>query len=211
MPETEAANENDSVEASLTSVHDCSDNSNNTAKWDRPATVLLIALFKKFKVDVKSAKNEKAWKSISSELAENGFSFTPNQCETRFKYLKVRYTKKVDNLGSKGTGEAPVNFDYLDEMNEIFGQKPNIVPIAIASSSRGTKDNNGEGEEEQTEEPPRKKSRLDKEVSQLAQIIEAQEKAKEAERERRHNEKLAKQGEAINTFKSLMEKLIDKL
>lgn len=39
------------------------------------------------------------------------------------------------NMGAKGTGEAPVCFEYFDEFEHLFGTKPNIIPVAIDFSS----------------------------------------------------------------------------
>lgn len=46
--------------------------------------------------------------------------------------------KSVDNIGSKRSGEAPRYFKYFDEIDEIFSDRPNVVPVALASSSRGS-------------------------------------------------------------------------
>lgn len=38
-------------------------------------------------------------------------------------------------MGPKSTGAAPVKCDNFEELDELFGNKPNVIPVAIASSS----------------------------------------------------------------------------
>ena len=59
------------------------------------------------------------------------------------KGLKSLWTDKRDNMGPKSTGAAPLKCDNFEELDELFGNKPNVTPVAIASSSRG--DNKYEG------------------------------------------------------------------
>lgn len=35
------------------------------------------------------------------------------------------------------SGAAAIKIEYFDLFNEMFGHKPNVVPLATASSSRG--------------------------------------------------------------------------
>jgi hypothetical protein len=41
------------------------------------------------------------------------------QCRDKFKYPKMRYVEKKDNM-KKETGTENFKFDYFDEMEEIF-------------------------------------------------------------------------------------------
>jgi hypothetical protein len=36
----------------------------------------------------------------------------------------------------KWSGAAPIMFDYYQQMDKYLGEKPNVEPVAIASSSR---------------------------------------------------------------------------
>jgi hypothetical protein len=59
--------------------------------------------------------------------------YTANQCKDKFKYLKIRYTKKIDNMRSdRNSGAAAQKFEFLEEMDAIFAKKPNINPPIIA-------------------------------------------------------------------------------
>lgn len=81
-------------------------------------------------------RNATVWKVISEKLNAAGYLFTAVQCQDKFKYLKLGYTKKVDNMSNKSSGAAPINFEYFSKIDVIFGKKPNIDPPNIASSSR---------------------------------------------------------------------------
>lgn len=52
------------------------------------------------------------WLPIGSD-----YRFNSKQCKFKWKRL---YMKSVDNIGSKGSGEAPRYFKYFDEIDEIF-------------------------------------------------------------------------------------------
>ncbi|KYQ54445.1 hypothetical protein ALC60_06677 [Trachymyrmex zeteki] len=50
---------------------------------------------------------------------------------------KQKYVEKKDNMSTKASGAANIKFDYFEEMDQIFKDDANIVPVSIASSSRG--------------------------------------------------------------------------
>lgn len=58
-----------------------------------------------------------------------------DQCRNKFKYLKSKYVKKNDNMSEKASGQSFLNFEFFEELDEIFNKDPNIVPVALASSS----------------------------------------------------------------------------
>lgn len=60
--------------------------------------------------------------------------YTEDQCQGKFKYLLLCYKKKLDNRHK--TGSANYEFDYFDELDGLFGRKPNIKSKYLASSSR---------------------------------------------------------------------------
>lgn len=57
---------------------------------------------------------------------------------TNLKIKKKRYHAKIDNMKSKQSGASVYRFDYFDIFHEIFGHKPNVEPVALASSTRGS-------------------------------------------------------------------------
>jgi hypothetical protein len=106
-------------------------------KWTNPATSLLIDLCcEKYKTLFQSTtmKNEKVFDLISKELAEMGHKYTATQCRDKLKYLKMRYMRTKDNM--KRSRAVPIMFDCFEQMDKYLGEKPNVEPVAIASSSR---------------------------------------------------------------------------
>lgn len=44
---------------------------------------------------------------IEIEMKKDNFNYTANQCKDKFKYFKIRYTKKNDNMRSdRNSGAA---------------------------------------------------------------------------------------------------------
>lgn len=70
---------------------------------------------------------------IAAEFRKEGYSFTPTQCENRWKYLRG---KKKDNDSDSNTGGAYFDFEYYNEIDDILRNKPNVVPKYLASSSK---------------------------------------------------------------------------
>lgn len=110
--------------------------------WSRNGILRLINLYAKHEEKFKSSiiKNDTVYRIISEELQSEGYGFSAIQCRDKFKYLKLKYMKKIDNMKSTHTGEEKLVFDYFKEMDEIFGKKPNTKPVAIACSSTGWKE-----------------------------------------------------------------------
>ncbi|XP_018402146.1 PREDICTED: uncharacterized protein LOC108779259 [Cyphomyrmex costatus] len=52
------------------------------------------------------------------------------------KYMKRCYLKKIDNMGPKSTGSTPIKCEYFDELDNLFGKKPNVKPVSVCSTSK---------------------------------------------------------------------------
>lgn len=113
--------------------------------WTDKSRAMLLHLCKKYKNDFNSncIKKNVTWTKIACDIKYAGYNFVAVQCKEKMKYMKKKYFKKIDNMGPKSTGAAPLKCDNFEELDELFGNKPNVTPVAIASSSRG--DNKYEG------------------------------------------------------------------
>ncbi|XP_025989172.2 uncharacterized protein LOC113003548 isoform X2 [Solenopsis invicta] len=213
--------------------HNSTDEKNS--KWTHDATVALIYEYKNKMSMFQSStiRNEAVWKIISTNLGQKNFYYTPKQCEFKFKNLKKKYTAKVDNMKATASGAAVIKFEYFDVFNEMLGRKPNVVPLATASSSRGQGialdtdlnvenilqaddiENNKENIEIKQrsfeEEAPKKnipqKTKFEQMFVQLHNINNKREEAKYI----RHKELIVVQENAIKVFSEKMDQLIDKL
>lgn len=81
--------------------------------------------------------NFQVWHNISKQIS----SHDARQCENKFKCLKAKYSKKIDNMSSKSSDAGAVSFEYFDEFDQIFGKQPIVTPV-IACSSRQNQINN---------------------------------------------------------------------
>lgn len=234
-----SAYENSSSPSS-SSQYNSTDDKSSTTKWTHNATVALIHEYKdKINQFQSSAiRKEVIWKIISTNLNQQNFNYTPKQCEFKFKNLKKKYHAKIDNMKATASGAAAIKFEYFDLFNEMLGHKPNVVPLATASSSRGRKieldvtpkaedilqddDDDDDIDERNKENIQVKKRTLSKETpkknvpkkTKLDQIfiqLDNINKKREEERYIRHKELIAVQETAIKVFSEKMDKLIDKL
>lgn len=79
-------------------------------------------------------KNDEVWNKIKTEIG----CYSLHQVKDRWQYLRRRYIAKKDNMSAKSSGAATMKFDYFDEIDDILRKKPNVTPLAVASSSRGS-------------------------------------------------------------------------
>lgn len=192
--------------------------------WTRDQILKLISLVKEKRhlFDSSTIKNDKVWSVIANELSTH----TSEQCKNKWKYLKMKYNEKKDNM--KNTGAKCIRFEFFQEIDAIYFQDPTVQPVSLASSSkkrRISSDTNTDcsetvfgaedsGSAESSEslkklDTPKsaKKSKLEKQLSD----IEENAKRRETERERRHREDMAMKQSAIDAFKDAMKQLVNKL
>lgn len=187
--------------------------------FNSSATLALIESYKNKAEDFKNTttRNETVWQHIADVLAQQNHQYNGKQCENRIKYLLSKYKKKVDNMrNEKNSGASPVHFEYFEEMDEIFGRKPNINPKFSACSSRGfasvrnlepsnpidqVEANESEDEAAGGEkEPPikRRKTMIDH-----IGLLRTDADEREASRNKRHMENLTSNENFISTMKTM--------
>lgn len=108
------------------------------AIWTHKSTLLFIDLYNKYETQFTSTmiKAEAVWKKIAAEMKTAGYEFSSGQCKDKMKYMKRCYLKKIDHMRSKSTGSAPIKCEYFDELDNLFGKKPNIKPVSVCSTSK---------------------------------------------------------------------------
>ncbi|KAF5275767.1 hypothetical protein FQR65_LT16541 [Abscondita terminalis] len=187
-----------------------SSTSSASAQWSKQNIRQLISCYARFENDFKSTKikNEVVWKTIAKEIG----GYTSKQCSDKFKYLKQKYIKKKDNMGTHNTGDAYYKFDYFNEFDDIFGKKPNVLPVAIATSLQGDtiQQKKTATDEDVLSElgAPQAKYKKSKtggtSIGKLLEHFQNESKLKEENRQRRHEERMA-------AYNSKMDALLDKL
>ncbi|CAH0564235.1 unnamed protein product [Brassicogethes aeneus] len=196
-------------------------------KWPKKAIDLLIEIRIELDKEFKNTKTKQdvTWKTLSEEMKKRGFDFTSTQCNDKWRYLKQRYTSKKDNMGSRGTGEAPVYFEHFEMLDAFLGKKPNIIPVAVASSLKGDRVplsmDNALNDDNGHDEPKSKKRKfmdtlstsVKKNKTPISVIEEMNTSARDREknRERRHQEEMQVRNRAIDIFSSKMDVLFSKL
>ncbi|XP_025264352.1 zinc finger and SCAN domain-containing protein 29-like [Camponotus floridanus] len=206
--------------------------SKQQASWkDENAVKALISQWKLHEDKFKSTTitNDKVWNMIAAKLIEENplWEYTGKQCENKFKDVRKMYTKTRDNNVNK-SGQDLQTCKFYEEMDAVFGEKPIIKPVAIASNLKKHKRSpcaflSSEDEEERenienfTEnktnkktEKPKKKSKVSKELEKWALLQQEAATVREQAKERRHEERMRHQAEAIKMYESVMNKLLHK-
>ncbi|CAH1107462.1 unnamed protein product [Psylliodes chrysocephalus] len=133
-------------------------------------------------------RHEKIWKMISDKLP----GFTTEQVKNKFKYLKARFIKKIENMSDKASGDDKSPAKTETEVEVL----PAENPIPKASESSNPKEKKlGNHVEKMTEV-----------LTQLRQDLNS----REVERERRHAENLRQTEESTAAFKEYIQFMKEK-
>lgn len=174
-------------------------------------------------------KSRDVWPLISEELKKSNPKWhkkTPIQCENKWKDIKRKYMETKDH--NNKSGNDPKTCKFYDELEEVLGEKPCVQPVAIASnlnkkrtSISSTDQNDSEDMSEECKstqneaslqrKKKRKISRVQRELQDWSASLLADAKTREEARERRHKENISESKAAVDAFKEIMAKLIDKL
>lgn len=191
------------------------------ARWNHCAVLSMIEAYRlNMPLFLNQAiRNNIVWEKIRIKLAESNFNYTRKQIITKFKYLKKLYIEKKDNMGPKTTGQPPLDFEFFEEFDELFSEKPNIIPVCVVSSDvpgSAQPENLADIEEPAEKQPvheteklvPKKRPRSKKTVVAVLQEMQK-------ERKERHEDMLlrmeAMNDRSCNVFEEAMKKLIEKM
>lgn len=103
--------------------------------WNDKAVKLLFNLYADYQDDFKSTtiKNDVVWDKIRKQMnIDGGYNFTKTQVKDKWTNMRKAYMQVKDH--NKGTGVTPKTYRYYDETDNIFGEKPSVNPVAIASN-----------------------------------------------------------------------------
>lgn len=203
----------------------------STASWkDDDEVKCLIYLWRDHQNSFKIMKNREVWSLISRELKKTTPEWemkTPTQCENKWKDIKRKYMETKDH--NNKSGNDPKTCKFYEELEEVLGEKPCVKPVSIASNlnkrqrlafndkelsdfdkiNEETSDLSSQNEE--TPPKKRKMTRIQRELQDWSAALLADAKIREEAKERRHQEAIAESKAAIDTYKAMMEKLIEKL
>ncbi|CAG9822224.1 unnamed protein product [Phaedon cochleariae] len=218
--ETETTNPELENENSLISQSD----DNFRVMWTRKEILQLISSYKKNLNLFKSStmRRDKIWKLISTDIKTH----SSDQCQNKFKYLKSKYIKKKNNMSSKKSGAKSMNFEFFEEFDDMFRNHPNVEPSFTASSQKGNSstaidtvvteeneprsritDKDERAENENSVKVTKKE--VKKDMKQILAEYNENLAIKEAAKQKRHEENIQLKKEALDTFKSCIEKLLN--
>lgn len=118
-------------------------------------------------------------------------------------------------MGQNNSGASTIKFDYFFEMDEIFNQDPNVQPVSTASSSRGVQhasktlsteiEENSSSNDDDIRRKKNEKLKIRKrnELAKQLSTYEQNFREREAKKEKRHNELMARQDTALKILKNI--------
>ncbi|CAH1110697.1 unnamed protein product [Psylliodes chrysocephalus] len=128
--------------------------------------------------------------NIAADLSKTlKYTISADQCDSKWKGLKKTY-KKIKDLNNT-TGNKPKKWEFYYVMDNLLGNKPEVIPQAVCSSSEGLIINKVPERASTTKEIPINKG-----------------KRKASGVEFRHNEKMQKYDEFLHLFKLTVEHTI---
>lgn len=147
------ASSTSSGESSENSPTEGSVNRNRCPNWSDAETRFLLEIWRD-SFPISRRRNSGAWDTIAKKLnnilkGQKISSFrTGVQCKARIKYLQDEY-KRVKDHNSR-CGNDRETFEYLEEVDEVLGCKPNITPKRVLECGRAADDTSaktGDGED----------------------------------------------------------------
>lgn len=182
----------------------------NLFKWPHEAILLLIEEYRKSADNFCSGRisQKKIWQSIGDELVKHSYDVTGPQCQSKFGGLKRTYKSIKDHNNKSGNGTR--TWPYFTLLDGLLGVKPYISPIATVSSTgkRDQPEEESSSSSTSTSSPcrdhPKKKQNYLSPIDKVLSSIEENRKVAEANREKRHREKMDQKKEAIDLLARLV-------
>lgn len=191
----------------------------------------LIHLWQANQNHFKTMKSRDVWSLISKALIKTNPEWkqkTYIQCENKWKDIKRKYMETKDH--NNKSGNDPKTCKFYEDVEEVLGEKPYVKPVSLASNLNkrhitiiNSKEQNdfdeiiedSESSTSQSEEgllkKKRKTTRVERELKDWSAALLADAKVREEARERRHREVIVESKAAIDIYKEMMGKLIEKL
>lgn len=98
-------------------------------------TTLLLSEIKEHERQFNIQPHKRIWKEICSTINSIGYNITPDQCCSKWKSLKRKYTQIKDN--NNRTGAANQRWIHFEMVDNILKTRPEIEPLSLASSTSG--------------------------------------------------------------------------
>ncbi|XP_068992213.1 uncharacterized protein [Neodiprion pinetum] len=104
-------------------------------RWSTPCVLLLLESYRALEKDFYSGKisQKKIWEKVAKELKVKGHDVTGPQCSSKLRSLKKTYKSIKDHNNKSGNDRR--TWQFFDIMEEIFSKKAWCDPVAVASST----------------------------------------------------------------------------
>lgn len=103
-------------------------------KWLRSQVLALLEAYKGH-YKTPGLRRPQMYENMSTDMITFGVERTAKQCQYKFAALKKQYVKYKDAQKASNSGGTPVDFDYAEEMDDIFGESHILGLQRTASSS----------------------------------------------------------------------------
>lgn len=111
--------------------------SKSCGQWTDAETRILIEVYPEVADTTKDNLSPVFWKKVSGFIVSKGVKKTFISCRDKWKSLTRTY--KFNLFKKKETGTGPITWPYFDLLHSILFVKPEINPVATASSIAGYK------------------------------------------------------------------------
>lgn len=101
--------------------------------WSHKAILLLIKLYKLHVPHFKSpsVKKSDVWRMLSTKMEAMGHNYSPEACDKKFRCLKYRYSKIMEDSDNNGRGKK---WQYFEAMRSLLESDASFRPIKIVST-----------------------------------------------------------------------------
>ncbi|XP_044744227.1 uncharacterized protein LOC123306326 [Coccinella septempunctata] len=159
--------------------------------WTSELVLLLIRLVKKYNDEFDQGLKKKVWMKIACEMTQViGKAMSYEQVDSKWKGLKKTYKKIKDHNNQRGNSLK--RWEFFHAMDSFLAKKPDIQPIAVASSTL-EKVGKASGTESTNNLPSTSRKRKSDNMVQ-----------------KRHDEKMAKMDKFLKLFQISVEHTIGK-
>lgn len=180
---------------------------------------LLFSLYEDYKDEFKSTviKNDAVWDKIKVQMNIDGnYNFTKTQIKDKWTNMRKAYMRVKDH--NKGTGVTPKTCRYYDEIDNLYGDKPNVDPVKVVSNMRVETEDEDESTScaensavDSHQATKRRKTKIERHLSSWTDKFIEHCKERDNRQEQENAKKIMAIENATKTFREMMEKLVEKL
>jgi len=169
-------------------------------RWSTSASKALISAVSDNYIALSSSSSVKkrVWSKVSKSMELSGFRVNGQQCDTKWKALKLKYKDVLQKRGQSGHGSE--SWDYFDDIHAFMYNRPEVNPVSKCSSFSGFKRTSTD--DATTASTSSSSSSLDTPKKPKKDKREA-----ESAVERRHQENLDRKDQFLECFRSLVDTL----